>query len=109
MVKFNMTIKSNNERKYISHCFSCKHRYFTKWTPETKPKGAQCPACFSFAIVLEEEYKEHIDELHNQLSKEKVESIIKFLSFAEKHDYLINLTSKQPKLERLLEDLLKSY
>ena len=114
MVIHSMTVKNDSESndskpQYIAQCFDCKHRYFTKWTPDTIPTGYQCPKCFSFAIILEEEYKEHIDSLHKEFSKEEVESIIKFIDFAQNNDYLINFVSKRTKFQHLLEDLLKSY
>jgi|GEM_PF-4965230 len=86
-------------------CVSCGHRWKSKWNANNVPERAQCPNCWGYSFVLLAQYRGHIKKLGKRFSPEEVKKFKEFYSFAVKHGYVRNPSSRETKFQRLLQDL----
>ncbi len=95
-------------KRNMAMCFSCGHKWLTKFSSANIPRQTQCPNCWGYAIVLVEQYQDHLTQSRKILSPKEARKLLEFYDFAVKNGYMNNPKSREVKFLRLLQDLAKS-
>jgi len=92
------------QRTNLAICLNCGHKYFTKWTADTRLPNWQCPACFGVTVILYNEYKKDLTHLREWISLEEAKKFQELYNYAVEHGY-IKSKRKEIKFFQLLKDL----